>query len=111
MKLNLVVFLAICVHKPILLEAKIDTGILLIIESSMQNKDYDILCALRDAISNLMQRDDVLKGDGDLTLTYIDKLHDCFTTQISSEFENVSLDNSVSGDGKHIKMPFIQLKT
>ena len=107
MKLNLVVFLAICVHKPILLEAKIDTGILLIIESSMQNKDYDILCALRDAISNLMQRDDVLKGDGDQTLTYIDKLHDCFTTQISSEFENVSLDNSVSGDGKHIKMPFI----
>ena len=107
MKLNLAVFLAICVHKPILLEAKIDTGILLIIESSMQNKDYDILCALRDAISNLMQRDDVLKGDGDLTLTYIDKLHDCFTTQISSEFENVSLDNSVSGDGKHIKMPSI----
>ena len=107
MKLTFVVFLAICVHKPILLDAKIDTGILLIIESSMQNKDYDVLCALRDAISSLMQRDDVLKGDADLILTYIDKLHDCFTTQISSEFETLSLNKSVSENGKHIKMPFI----
>ena len=69
----------------------------------MQNKDYDILCALRDAISNLMQRDDVLKGDADLTLSYIDKLHDCFTTQISSEFENLSLEKSASEDGKLIE--------
>ena len=49
------IFFTIFINKPFLLEAKIDTGILLVIESSIQNQDYDILCALRDAVSNLTQ--------------------------------------------------------
>ena len=102
MKLTILVFLAICIRKSICLEDRIDTGILLIIESSMQNKDYEILCALRDAISTLMQHDDVSKEDASRTLSYIDKLHDCFNIPISSKFENISLRKSVSEDGKHI---------
>ena len=67
-------FFVFMINEPIL-EAKIDTALLLVIESSIQNNDFDILCALRESIFNLTRQ----KADGefDIAITYIDQLHQC----------------------------------
>ena len=102
--------LTIYIYKPILLDAKIDTGILLVIESCIQNKDYDILCALRDVIFNLLQQDDIAKEDANITINYIDTLYDCFSKDPSNQSKIISLDDSTSKDSKYFKMEFVSMK-
>ena len=94
-------FFTIFVNKPFLLEAKIDTGILLVIESSIQNQDYDILCALRNAVSNLTQQGNTPDRDVNMTLSYIDMLHDCFPKELSTTTKRISFNDSILKEGNY----------
>ena len=94
-------FITIFANNPILLTAKIDTGILLVIESSIQNQDYDILCALRNAVSNLTHQGNTPDEDVNMTLSYIDMLHDCFPKELSTSRKRISSNDSILKEGNY----------
>ena len=94
-------FITIFINKPIFLEAKIDTSILLVIESSIQNQDYDILCALRNALTNLTHQANTSNDDVNMTISYIDMLHDCLSKELSTSTKMISLDESILRGGNH----------
>ena len=100
--MNFILFsiFVIYLHKITFVEAKIDTNILLVIESSYQNQDYDILCALREALSSLSGQGNFSQRDVNLTLSYIDLLHDCFVNKSSSTTKIEPQDMSVLEEGK-----------
>ena len=102
--MNFILFsiFAICLHETTFVEAKIDTDILLVIESSYQNQNYDILCALREALSSLSGQGNFSQREVNLTLNYIDLLHDCFANKLSSTTKIVPRDMSVLEEGKQL---------
>ena len=87
-------------HETTFVEGKIDTDILLVIESSYQNQDYDILCALREALSSLSGQGNFSQRDVNLTLSYIDLLHDCFANKLSITAKIENQDMSALEEGK-----------
>ena len=68
---SLLPFIVLFASGPII-KAKLDTGLLLIIESSVQNNDFDILCALRESLIKINA-----DGGHDIAIAYIDELHQC----------------------------------
>ena len=66
---------------------KINIGLLLVIESSVQNKDFDILCALRESLVNLTKQNSTRDEEFDVAILYIDQLYQCIHT------ENVDVQN------------------
>ena len=61
------------------IEGKFDVGLMLVIESSVQNNDMDILCALRKNFVKLQNNDEdtVDKKELDLAVKYIDHFVKC----------------------------------
>ena len=61
------------------IEGKFDVGLMLVIESSVQNNDMDILCALRKNFVKLQNGDDdtVDKKELDLAVKYVDHFVKC----------------------------------
>ena len=100
--MNFILFsiFTIYLHEITFVEAKIDTDILLVIESSYQNQDYDILCALREALSSLSGQGNFSQRDVNLTLSYIDLLHDCFANKLSTTAKIENQDMSALEEGK-----------
>ena len=82
-------------------EAKMDTGLLLLIESSIQNNDLDILCALRESLFNLTKQNETARGEFVTAITYIDQLHQCIPNkeEISTASENLDYDDSFFEEG------------
>ena len=66
---------------------KMDIGLLLVIESSVQNKDFDILCALRESLVNLTKQNSTRDEEFDVAILCIDQLYQCIHT------ENVGVQN------------------
>ena len=61
------------------MEGKFDVALMLVIESSVQNNDMDILCALRKNFVKLQNNDDdtVDKKELDLAVKYVDHFVKC----------------------------------
>ena len=51
-----------------MLRAKMDIGVLLFIESSVQNNDFDILCTLKETMLRFMQRNGTSTEDAEFDL-------------------------------------------
>ena len=69
----------ILINQIINIEGKFDVGLMLVIESSVQNNDMDILCALRKNFVKLQNNDEdtVDKKELDLVVKYIDHFVKC----------------------------------
>ena len=95
---NLILLIIFFINGPSI-EAKLDTGLMLIIESSIQNNDFDILCALREALFNLTREN--ANGESDIAITYIDQLHQCYPVieQKSSTDQTIYNDESDFKEG------------
>ena len=93
-------FILFFINGPIY-DAKLDTGLLLIIESSIQNNDYDIICALRESLFNLTGQNDDGEFDYKIAIAYIDKLHQCnpVIEKMSTTDQNIYTDESDFEEG------------
>ena len=89
-----------------MLRAKMDIGVLLFIESSVQNNDFDILCTLKETMLRFMQRNGTSTEDAefDLALSYIDwllvhnHLYRCGSSPLTAEKTSKVPDTTNSSD-------------